>query len=140
MKIVVDASVAVKWLIGDQAGEQDGSRAIALLGAIQRGSVLANQPLHWVTEVAAVVARIAPDRAVPAIALLTHRKFTIIASRSVYRRAALLANSLNHHLFDTLYHAVALNEDATLVTADERYFAKAQGQGNIARLAEFAIG
>ena len=55
------------------------------------------------------------------------------------KRAADLSIELNHHLFDTLYHAVALEEGATLVTADEVYFAKATGLGNIQRLADFAV-
>jgi hypothetical protein len=42
-------------------------------------------------------------------------------------------------LFDTLYHAVALEEGATLVTADETYFSKAKGLGGIVSLANFAI-
>jgi hypothetical protein len=38
-------------------------------------------------------------------------------------------------LFDTLYHAVALeHEDALLVTADERYYGKAEGYGTIRTL------
>jgi len=44
-----------------------------------------------------------------------------------------------HHLFDTLYHAVALEEGATLVTADAAYFAKAKDLGGIELLADFAM-
>jgi predicted nucleic acid-binding protein len=44
----------------------------------------------------------------------------------------------NHHLFDTLYHAVALeNEDALLVTADDRYHMKAERYGMIAALRDW---
>ena len=61
-----------------------------------------------------------------------------VASRAAYRRAAEISTALNHHLFDTLYHAVALEEGATLVTADEAYFTKAKGLGAIERLADFS--
>jgi len=44
-----------------------------------------------------------------------------------------------HHLFDTLYHAVALEEGARLVTADAAYFAKAKDLGGIELLADFAM-
>ena len=47
--------------------------------------------------------------------------------------------ALDHHLFDTLYHAVALEEGATLVTADAAYFAKAKNLGGIELLADFAM-
>jgi predicted nucleic acid-binding protein len=44
---------------------------------------------------------------------------------------------LRQHLFDTLYHAVALETGATLVTADERYYETARGEGNITLLSDF---
>jgi predicted nucleic acid-binding protein len=45
--------------------------------------------------------------------------------------------ALNHHLFDALYHAVALEVGATLVTADEVYFNKAKELGGLQRLGDF---
>jgi len=45
----------------------------------------------------------------------------------VIQRATRLAIETNHHLFDTLHHAVALeHENAVLVTADDRYYGKAE--------------
>jgi predicted nucleic acid-binding protein len=137
VKLVIDASVAVKWLLRDPAVERDTDRAAALLGAVAHGSVRAIEPAHWVSEVLGVVSRIKPDHATATVALLTHARFTTVSSRAIYRRAAEIAIMLNHHLFDTLYHAVALEEGATLVTADEAYFAKAKDLGAIVPLAEF---
>lgn len=58
--------------------------------------------------------------------------------QAVLRRAAHLSIEINHHLFDTLYHAVALeHEDALLVTADERYYRKAERYGTIAPLSDW---
>jgi predicted nucleic acid-binding protein len=139
MRLVIDASVAVKWIVGDQPGESDVDRASALLGAIARGAVSAFEPAHWVAEVTGVVVRLKPDRAVAAIALLTHSRFSTTASRVAYRRAAQLSQQLDHHLFDTLYHAVALEEGATLVTADTAYFGKAKDLGSVELLADFAV-
>ena len=56
---------------------------------------------------------------------------------AVYRRAARIAAELRHHLFDTLYHAVALEAGATLVTADRVYWRKARHIGQVALLEEF---
>jgi predicted nucleic acid-binding protein len=139
MKLVIDASVAVKWIVGDQPGEGDVDRASALLGAIARRTVSVIEPVHWVAEVTGVVVRLKPDRAVAAIALLTHSRFSLTASRASYRRAAQLSEQLDHHLFDTLYHAVALEEGATLVTADTAYFGKAKDLGGVQLLADFAM-
>ena len=64
----------------------------------------------------------------------------VIAETRLYRRAVGLSSRLAHHLFDTLYHAVALETPgAVLVTADERYFRVAATEGSIARLSEFSI-
>jgi hypothetical protein len=68
---------------------------------------------------------------------LTHRRFEIVSIRAVYRCAADLSIALKHHLFHTLYHAVALEEGATLVTADETYFNKARDVGAIRLLRDF---
>ena len=57
-------------------------------------------------------------------------------TRLLMSRATQLAIATGQHLFDTLYHAVAIeHEDAVLITADERYLAKAQHHGRILALA-----
>jgi predicted nucleic acid-binding protein len=51
-----------------------------------------------------------------------------------------LALRYRHHLFDTLYHAVALHTPgAVLVTADERYYNKTRLEGQISVLADFGF-
>ena len=55
----------------------------------------------------------------------------------MYQRAIELACQHNHHLFDTLYHAAALEESATLITADRRYYDKAKLAGHIMMLEDF---
>jgi hypothetical protein len=42
-------------------------------------------------------------------------------------------------MFDTLYHAMALENEATLVTADDAYFAKAYRLGNIKLLTNYPV-
>jgi predicted nucleic acid-binding protein len=57
---------------------------------------------------------------------------------AIYQRAGSLAVTLNHHLFDTLYHAVALETpEATFVTADDRYLDKARSLGRIVHVSEW---
>jgi predicted nucleic acid-binding protein len=93
------------------------------------------QPVHWLAEVAAVVARLAPQTAVRDVEMLAALEFPTTDDPNVIRRATSLAIEINHHLFDTLYHAVALeHEDALLVTADDRYYRKAERYGTITAL------
>lgn len=89
-------------------------------------------------EVIGVLARIEPGVVDDAVLLLDDMQPTLIHSPPLLRHAAEISIAFDLHLFDTLYHAVALEEGATLVTADEVYFAKAQGLGGIRRLADFS--
>jgi predicted nucleic acid-binding protein len=73
------------------------------------------------------------------LGILSSLPFKESADMVTYRRAADISINSGHHLIDTLYHAVALQEGATLVTADEAYFTRTKELGGIALLAEFAI-
>ena len=134
MKLVIDASVAVKWFFPDAVAEADRDKAADLLRAIRDGRVDLVQPPHWLTEVIAVIARLRPGIAAEAIDLLDSMEFQTIGDAAVYKRATRLAVRLDHHLFDTLYHALAFEEDALLVTADARYLRKARALGRAMRL------
>jgi predicted nucleic acid-binding protein len=138
LRIVVDASVAVKWVLPDSEGEDDMPRALRLLGEIQAGRVEPIQPPHWLAEVAAVVTRLRPEVAEATLDLLDALELPVVADVAIYRRASRLAAALGHHLFDTLYHAVALERDAVLISADGRYVRKARPLGAIADLASWA--
>jgi predicted nucleic acid-binding protein len=142
MICVVDASVAVKWFAeGDWAlREDDVDPALEILKASTRGTLDFYQPPHFLAEVAAVVSRLKPDRAQQYIDDLAQLNITWASPTVACGRAIELARQLDHHLFDTLYHAVALSiPGAVLVTADRRYFAKAQHLGQIAWLADFSF-
>ena len=65
-----------------------------------------------------------------------NRHIDLVDSLEAYQVATALASKLNHHLFDTLYHAVALIEDVMLITADERYYHKAASMGAVIRLSD----
>ncbi len=138
MTVVIDASVAVKWFILDSDAERDLAQATALLRSLRAGEMAALQPPHWIAETLAVVARIRPRRTDAAITILGSVAAAIDPGAAVYKRAAEIAKSTKTHLFDALYHAVALERGATLVTADERYFDKAAGLGSITMLADWA--
>ena len=132
MIVVLDASVILKWLLEDPAREPDIEKAFALVESVVSGRVEILQPVHWLAEVAAVAARRVPQAAVGDVEMLAAFEFPTTDSPTVMRRATSLAIETNHHLFDTLYHAVALeHEDAMLVTVDERYYGRAEGYGTI---------
>jgi predicted nucleic acid-binding protein len=90
------------------------------------------QPEHWILEVGAVLARVSPETAADDVTLLAALELPATDDPLVVRRGAELAVELKQHLFDTFYHAIALETSgAVLVTADERYLRAAQGKGRI---------
>ena len=141
MIVVLDASVILKWLLEDPARESDTEKASALIQSVVSGRQEILQPVHWLAEVAAVAARLVPQTAVGDVEMLAAFEFPTTDSPAVIRRATSLAIETSHHLFDTLYHAVALeHEDALLVTADERYYGKAECYGTIRTLHDWGAG
>ena len=140
MRCVVDASVAVKWFFQSVPDETDVDAALDLLRANRDGSADFHQPPHFFAEVAAVLARKKPDEARADLDDLLEIDCRIIDDAAIHQTALDLAVSLDHHLFDTLYHAVALHTPrAVLVTADRRYFTKAQPIGRILLLGDPAL-
>jgi predicted nucleic acid-binding protein len=136
--LVIDASVIIKWLFQDPEREADTERATALMAAVVRGDHPVLQPPHWLIEVAAVIARETPERAQCDLVLLEGLALPIRGDAPVLARACALAVELGHHLFDTLYHAVALESGARLITADDCYHRKAQEQPGILHLREWS--
>jgi predicted nucleic acid-binding protein len=136
--VVLDASVVLKWLLADTAREENTDKATQVMERVAAGRLEALEPAHWLAEVAAVLARESPHTAVGDVALLSALEIPVSDDPLVLRRATELAIELKQHVFDTLYHAIALETpDAILVTADTRYLRAARGKGRIADLADW---
>ena len=139
MRVVLDASVILKWLLADPERESETERATALVGAVVSGQIEIMQPSHWLVEVAAVLTRLSPHSAVDDVLMLQAMEIPMTDEAEVLRRACTLAIETQHHLFDTLYHAVALeSEDTVLITAEEAYYRKAREHGRVMTLREWA--
>lgn len=139
MKLVVDASVAVKWFVGARPGEQDVAQAATLSRLLDKPETELYAPIHWGIEILAVLARVDPSLVDDALLVLHDMRPLIRNEPAVIRRAADLAVHLRHHMFDTLYHAVALEAGALLVTSDKVYYDKARSLGSVAWLATFQV-
>lgn len=140
MTLVLDASVILKWLIDDPSRKPDTEKATALIESIVSREHEILQPVHWLAEVAAVLARLSPHTASDDVGMLSAMEIPTNNDPTVMQRATKLAIQSGQHVFDTLYHAVALeHEDATLITADERYLRAARAHGHISALREWEI-
>lgn len=134
-KLVVDASVAVKWVFGNRSGESDLGMARSLLLAIF------SEDSHRTgrQKVVSVVARRFP-REVATTSTFCMPSGSPPSTTTPYSCAQRGWLRLKQHLFDTLYHAIALERGALLVTADERYFAAASKEGSVQRLGLLELG
>lgn len=138
MIVVVDASVVVKWLVQDPSREEDTEKAERLMESVVKGEQPVLQPCHWISEVAAVLARASPDTAADDAAMLCALELPLADEPASLPRACELAVELKQHVFDTYYHAVALDTaDAVLVTADERYLRAARAKGRVIHLKDW---
>ena len=92
-EVVVDASVAVKWLLADVRGEADVPAANQVLLRVREGEVRLFQPAHFVLEIAAVLARESPRRAARDLAelqvvALSRPEALLVTADERYWRAA----------------------------------------------------
>ncbi|MGA2706882.1 MAG: PIN domain-containing protein [Steroidobacteraceae bacterium] len=96
------------------------------------------EPVHWLAELAAVLARLTPATAIDDVAMLAAMELPTLNEPLTMIRATALAIDTGTHLFDTLYHALALEHaEATLITADGRYCEKADVFGRIIELCDW---
>lgn len=139
MELVVDASVALKWFFQQREGEVHIGAALEVFDALDRGDVHLVQPPHFLAEMAAVLIREKGDSAYEDLRDLQALDWQTLDEPASYEEAIRLAATYQQHLFDTLYHATALQlTEAHLLTADRRYYAKASDGGKIDLLGQSA--
>lgn len=128
MKLVIDASVALKWVLNEDGSQE----AQALLNVGAQRAPMAAPDFLW-TECANVIwlsirrERIASRSASAAFALIDAAPIEKIESRPLLPSAIQIAIELGCSPYDCLYLAAAQSERATMVTADARFAAAARG-------------
>jgi predicted nucleic acid-binding protein len=136
--VVIDASVVIKWLLQDPEREAGTDKATQLMEMVVKGEQSVLQPTHWLAEVSAVLARESPATAADDVMMLSALELPASDEPQVLRRGVELGIELKQHLFDTFYHAVALeNQDGILITADQRYLRAARTKGQIMDLMDW---
>jgi predicted nucleic acid-binding protein len=124
-RLVVDASVAAKWLL-PPSDEPHVNQAVRLIeDYVDRKIKIFVPDLFWV-EVgnllwnAARRRRCTLDHATNALNRITAQKFPTIASLFILRSAFAIANAHSRTVYDCLYIALAEALEVDFVTADEK--------------------
>jgi predicted nucleic acid-binding protein len=117
---VVDASVAVKWVVPEEASE--------FAEQLVTGGALLHAPAFIFLEIANVLwkrRRLEEAEAVDLMARLRRAPLTLWQGEEPLPETLGLAKQLDHAVYDCAYLALALHLDAVYVTADRRFWRKA---------------
>jgi predicted nucleic acid-binding protein len=123
--LVIDASVAAKWLL-PAANEPLREEALLLLRRYTYGQIRLVVPdLFW-AELANILwkavrqGRWMIGTAQAALAALKERNLPTVPSLTLLEEAFAIASTFDRTVYDSLYVALAISSRAQLVTADER--------------------
>lgn len=120
---VVDASVAVKWLVTEELSHESATLLDAGLTLLapdllfaEATSALSAKQRHGEIDREELAAAVELLRAAPVA--------TPASMRQLAASSARLAADLKHPVYDCFYLALAIHEDYPVVTADMRFFNK----------------
>ncbi len=130
---VVDASIILKWIIGEDK-EPDRDKALEILKLWTEGHIELYAPALWKYEVGNFLGRIMPESAREQMQLLLDLKIhDVDLSWEAITYCFELMEKYRVTFYDASYLASARDLNATLVTADEK-FARKVNKPNIIRI------
>lgn len=138
--VVADASVLSKWFL-PAANEPWHERADALREAFVRDRLRLHSPSLASYEIGTMLVRIKP----PADAIADLEDMDALgvgfepATPARTRLAVDLATRFDVTFYDASYHALALDMEGTLVTADEHYIRRTAAAGSVIHLRDWTL-
>lgn len=138
-KFVVDASIIIKWLLGDER-EPDQEKARNLLNEWVEGNAEISAPTLWQYEVGNFLGREVPEEATEKMNLLLNLNIRNVApSHNICRQCFIWMKEKGVTFYDASYLAVACEIGAILVTADEAFVRKMGKMDNICLLKDLDL-
>ena len=128
--VVPDASVLLKWALrSDEEPHRD--RALALKTAWLDGQCEVVVPTLWVYEVGNVLGLKEPKAADQLLAAMLDLGMAEVAPAAHQPTIFRLMRDHRVTFYDAAYHALAIDRDATMLTADAKYVQKAGRAGHV---------
>lgn len=130
--IVVDASVAVKWVFDEEYGDE--------AAVLRKGSDVPIAPTLMLIEAGNALWRrvgrgeLTADEAAEHLTVLKGLPVGYVEEQALVVPALALAAAMQHPIYDCIYLALALRHDIRLATADVRFARKLIDQGHGDRL------
>lgn len=142
--LVVDASVAAKWHLSDEA---DSDKALAILEPFIQGRLALLAPAHVRYEVASAIAvatigrepRLTREQGQEAIAEFLATGIHLEADSALILAAYLLVHQYGCALYDALYLALAERLDLRFITADRRLYERVRHLPNVVWIDDYPL-
>jgi predicted nucleic acid-binding protein len=131
--LVPDASVLLKWALRS-ADEPDRDQALALKTAWLDGRCELVVPTLWAYEVGNILGLKEPRGAEQLLAAMIDLGMVEVSPATYHRSIFRLMADHRVTFYDAAYHALAIENNATMLTADAKYVRKASRAGHIRRL------
>jgi predicted nucleic acid-binding protein len=137
---VMDASVILKWVIGNER-ESDHKQAMALLETWSEGDIELSAPILWQYEVGNFLGRSLQEEAMDKMNLLLNLNIRNVAFTSgMWRQCFSWMKQKNITFYDASYLAVAFEVQGTLITADEKFAGEMEETNRICLLSNLEPG
>jgi len=128
--LVPDASIILKWVL-DNERDQDKARKILSDWLNQEHEFIL--PSLWVYEVGNVLGLKRPKDSEKILGLLLEYEFQecLVTKDLIHGAFGLMNEYRGITFYDAIYHALALQENGVMITADKAYFEKTKSRGNV---------
>jgi predicted nucleic acid-binding protein len=135
---VIDASVILKWVLGDRK-EPDQEAAVELLTGWAQGRDNLLAPTLWEYEVANFLGRELPDEAEKKMEVLRRLEIrSVVLTDTMIKRCFQWMKTKKVAFYDASYLAVAVENGAVLVAADEKFVKKMGKEEPVTTLKDLA--
>jgi predicted nucleic acid-binding protein len=137
---VVDASVILKWVVGNKR-ESDYEKAVALLETWTKGDIELSAPILWQYEVGNFLGRSLQDEAMDTMSLLLNLNIkNVVLSNDMINRCFSWMRQKKVTFYDVSYLAAASEIKGTLITADEKFTDEMRKTNRICLLKNLDLG